>query len=398
MKTQAAIIAADPVYLSWLKEILGPGLELHWLRPDDPAEPVQAQLVLIDQLELVFVEATGGERGGLFEALTDENPQVLIIAVGADSPTESVLEAMRAGARDFFVMGRDDRQLPERLRKLMRKTASAQASADRVARLYSVHSAMAGPSLGWTAQHLALALLEDRRPGDKVLLIDAAQPYGATLVFLNVAQSYSLLDAVQDVHRCDQTLIETAFVRHASGLYLLALPEDLIEPSRIDERDFLALLDVLTKHFHSIVVCTGSNLAVETQAGLVARAHASLMMTDGSILSSRANKHMLKAWRLEGGELDRVGLVVDSDGIAKGLDAASLAQLIELPLWLEAPVNYQSRLRAMNAGESLFKIAPKEPYCRMLRDFARRLSVQEAKNLSCKPGERGGLLTRIFGE
>lgn len=398
MKTQAVIIASDPVYLSWLKEALGSAVELHWVRPDDPAEPVQAQLLGIDPLELIFVEALADpDRITLLEQLSDENPAAIVTAVGADSPTEAVLDAMRAGARDFFVMGRDDRQLAGRLRKLMRKTASSSGLTEAVARIYSIHSAPGGPALAWTAEHLSLALLEDRRPGDRVLLIDAAQPHGASLVFMNLAQSYSLLDAVQDVNRCDQTLIDTAFVKHASGLYLLALPEDLIEPVRLDERDFLALLDVLARHFHSIVICTASNLGVETQAGIVSRAHASVMISDGSILNSRANKHMLKAWRLENCGLDRVGLVVDSDGIAKGLDAASLAQLIELPLWAEMPVNYLPRLRAMNAGESLYSVASKDPYCRAMKEFARRLSVGDAKRLAQKP-ERGGLLKKIFGE
>ncbi len=398
MKTQAAVIARDPVYLSWLKEALGPGMELHWVRPDDPAEPVPAQLLGIDDLELAFVEAgADSESAELLELLADENPLLLLVAVGADSPTDSVLDAMRAGARDFFVMGRDDRQLSERLRKLMRKSASTHGIGERSARIYSIHSSPGGQAMAWTAEHLALALLDDCRPGDKVLLLDMAQPYGASLVFLNLAQNYSLLDAVQDVHRCDATLIDTAFVKHSSGLHVLSLPEDLVEPTRMDERDLLALLDVLAKHFHSIVVCCSSNLGIESQAGVVARARAGFMISDGSILNSRSNKHLLKALRLEECPLDRLGLVVDSDGIAKGLDAPSLAQLIELPLWAEMPVNYQNRLRAMNAGEPLYTQAPKDPYCRAMRDLARRLAVQDPKNLVYR-AESSGLLQRIFGD
>ncbi len=398
MRTQAAVIAADPMYLTWLKEILGPGMDLHWIRADDPADPVLAQLIGIEHLEVAFVEAdSAGGRTSLLEQLADEHSQTLVVAIGADSPTQSVLEAMRAGARDFFVMGRDDEQLSERLRKLMRKSASTQAGQERAARVFSIHSAPGGPALAWTAEHLALALLDECRPGDKVLLIDLAQPHGASLVFMNLAQSYSALDAVQDVYRCDQTLIDTAFVKHSSGLYVLALPEDMVEPAQMVEQDLLALLDVLMKHFHTIVVCTASNLGINTVAGIVSRAQASCMISDGSILNSRANKHLLKALRLEDCSLDRLGLIVDSDGIARGLDAPSLAQLIELPLWAEMPVNYQTRLRAMNAGESLYKIAPKDAYCRAMREFVRRLAVQDVKHLKVKQ-ERGGLLKRILGE
>ena len=239
--------------------------------------------------------------------------------------------------------------------------------------------------------------MENCRPGERVLLLDLAVPHGASLVFLNLAQSYSLLDAVQDVYRCDQTLIDTAFVRHGSGLYVLTLPEDLVEPASFEERDLLALLDVLVRYFHSIVICSAANLAIETTAGIVSRAAASCMISDGGILNSRANKHLLKALRLEDCALDRLGLIVDSDGIARGLDASSLAQLVELPLWGEMPVNAQNRLRAMNAGEPLFKLVPKDPYCRAMQDLARRLAKGDIKAMTVRQ-ERGGLLQRVFGE
>ncbi|MGJ8668528.1 MAG: AAA family ATPase [Oceanococcus sp.] len=398
MKTQAAVIASDPVYLTWLKETLGAGVELNWIRPGDAAEPVPAQLLSIEQLELVFVEADmSGYSSVMLEELADSHPHVLIIAIGADSPTQAVIEAMRAGARDFFVMGRDDQELSERLRKLMRKTSQLNQANDRAGRIFSIHSATGGPALAWTAEHLALSLQETCRPGDKVLLIDLATPHGASLVFLNIAQSYSLLDAVQDVYRCDQTLIDTAFSKHVSGLHVLAMPEDQVEPARLDDQDFLSLLDVLSKHFHSIVLCTGANLAAATLAGVISRAHASFVLSDGSILNSRANKHLIRALRLEDVSLERLGMLVDSDGIARGLDARGLAKLLELPLWGVMPVNFQSRLQAMNAGEPLFTGAPKDAYCAEMRGFAKRLIVQDAKNLSVQD-EKRGLLKRMFGD
>lgn len=397
MKVQAALVAADPVFLTWLKETLGSSVDLHWVRPEDPIEPVSAQLARIDQLEVAFVEAhPAQQRTGLLEQLADENPALLLIAVGADSPSDAVLDAMRAGARDFFVMGRDDQQLSERLRKLMRKSGQTPVRDAARGQLYSVHSAIGSPTAAFTAQHLALALLERAGPGQRVLLLDVAHPVGAALVFMNLAQTYTLLDAVQDVFRCDQTLIDTAFVRHPGGLYVLSLPEDRVEPPTLDEPDLLTLLEVLSKHFDSIVLCAGNNLALETTTSIIGRAYRSLLIGDGSILSGRANKHLIKALRLEQGQLDRLGLLVDSDGLARGLDAASLAQLVELPLWAEMPVQHVNRIRAMNSGESLYKLFPKDPYCESMRRLAAALAEQEVRTLGVA-AEQPGWLRRWFG-
>ena len=61
-----------------------------------------------------------------------------------------------------------------------------------------------------------------------MLLVDLATPSGAAAIFLNLNPTYNVLDAINDAHRCDQTLIDTAFPKHSSGVYVLSLPEDLL--------------------------------------------------------------------------------------------------------------------------------------------------------------------------
>ena len=51
-----ALIASDPLYASWLADVLGEDCELHWLRPDDPEDPALVQLQRLEPPDAVLVE------------------------------------------------------------------------------------------------------------------------------------------------------------------------------------------------------------------------------------------------------------------------------------------------------------------------------------------------------
>jgi len=92
--------------------------------------------------------------------------------------------------------------------------------------LFGVLSAHPGESIAFLAEHLALGILEAQGPNERVLLLDIANPAGAAAIFLNINATYSALDAINDAYRCDQSVVDTAFTRHSSGLYVLITISD----------------------------------------------------------------------------------------------------------------------------------------------------------------------------
>ncbi len=398
MKAQAALIADDPVFLNWLQDSLDASLELHWVRPGDSTDPALDQIRRLSPLDIVFVQVSEHDLSdALIERILENCHDTVVVAVGTQSDADLVIGAMRAGARDFLVLGRDDGELRNRLGKILRRASSATRTQAAPGRMVSLLAASPFENLAWAAQHLALATLEAGVPGERVLLVDAGMPSGASLVFLNLTQSYSLLDAVQDVYRCDQTLIDTAFASHPSGLSILALPEDQIGPVSLDEGDFLGLLDVLSGFFGHVFVAAGTHLPLSLLSGLVRNSHASVLLADPSIVNSRANKHLLQALRLENCPLDRTGIVIDQPVRKLGLAPANLAQLLDMPLWGTLNGQLSQRLQAMNSGEALFKRAPRDAYCDDIRRLADRLrSDSPASSGTALP--RKSLLGSLFGD
>jgi pilus assembly protein CpaE len=246
--------------------------------------------------------------------------------------------------------------------------------------------------IAFTAEHLALACAEQMPKTERVLLVDIANPAGAGAIFLNLNLSYSLLDAVNDVYRADQTLVDTAFTKHASGIYVLSLPEDLIGRPQINIEELLKLLQIMRGLFGCVVVALDGYLPLAGITGIIGQADRTLLLTDQSIIRSRHNKYLLRALRLEDCSLDHAGLVVDRYRRRLGLEPQNLAEILDLKLLATLTGEGDSRVQAMNAGEPLFTIAPKDPYCEDIRRLAVGLLTGEVQPAP----SRAGLLGKLF--
>lgn len=393
MKTQAVVVADDPVYMNWLQNC-APGAEFTLVRPHDAEDLIQRVQVL-GRVDMVFFQvdaASVATRAGWIEHLLDRMPEVPAAAVGAEQNPDVVLAAMRAGARDFFVLRKDEANVAASLGRLLRRNAQVTRGNAVKGKLYTVMSAHPHEGIAFLAQHLALAFVQSAPKGERVLLVDVATPAGAGTIFLNMNQPYTVLDAVNDVHRCDQTLVDTAFPKHASGLYALSLPEDFIGRPQLNHEELQKLLQVLRGLFPVIVVSVDGHVPLSGIKPLIAQSDRSLVMTDQSIIKSRHTKFLLRALRLDECPLDRTALVVDNYRKRLGLEPQNLSELFDLPLMATLSTEGTARIQAMNAGEPLFTFSPKDPYCEGVQKLASALISGQAKVEEAPKG----ILGRMF--
>src|SRR3546814_8876766 len=112
-----------------------------------------------------------------------------------------------------------------------------------------------------------------------------------------------------------------------------------------------------------------------------------------SIIKSRHSKYLLRALRLGDLPLERTSLLVYGFRKRIGLEPENLAEILDLPLFgrLSSSTNH-GRIQAMNAGEPVFSIAPKEPFCADIRALATALLGNQTQMDVNKSG-----LARLFG-
>lgn len=395
MKTLAVVVADDPVYLNWLQHA-AEGIEFTLIAPQDANDLIE-RVQMMGRADIVFFQfdaMNASTRASMVERFLDRMPEVPVAGLGADNNSDVVLTAMRAGARDFFVLKRDDANVAALLGRLLRRSAQTTPGTGRKqqGKLFAVLSCNPSANIAFTAEHLALACAEAMPKTERVLLLDVATPAGAGAIFLNLNLTYTILDAINDVYRADQTLVDTAFAKHASGIYVLSLPEDLIGRPQLNVEDFLQLLSLLRGLFGCIVVALDGQMPLPGITGVIGQADRTLLLTDQSIIKSRHNKYLLRTLRLEDCPLDRTSLVVDGYRRNLGLEPQNLAEILDLKLLTSLTGDATARVQAMNAGESMFVVAPKDPYCDDVRRLAGAILAGEAQVAAA----RQGLLGKLF--
>jgi len=389
MKTKVLVVADDPEFASWLQDAEDANLDVVMIRGLVPTE-LLASVEAQGRYGLVFCEFTPANammRASFVEQFLERHWQVPVVGLGASEDAECMLAAIRAGARDYLVRGRDDAKLGPQIGRLLKRTATASAAVPtKAGQIFLTLSGHPHEAIAFFAEHLALALIERVNPGEKVLLVDLATPSGAAAIFLNLNPTYNVLDAVNDAHRCDQTLIDTAFPKHASGLYVLSLPEDLLGRASFDAEQLLKLMQVLRGLFTYMVVAIDGHAPITALSGLVSMADRSLLLSDQSILKSRHNKYLLRALRAQDCSLDRTALVVDNYRRRLGLEPRNLAELFELPLLSSLQTESFNRLLSMNSGEPLYTLAKKDPYCAGMQELAGLLLSGDMKAVAAPQG------------
>jgi pilus assembly protein CpaE len=389
MKTPAVIIAS-PAYRDWLRARAGEWLELTELSVEEAGQ----QPAVLASAALLLVQLEGPdmhEQARLIERLGERQPDLPIIALGNAQQPDAMLVAMRAGARDFLVPGRDDAGAVAQMERVLRR--GAQRGPGRGGQVFAVISGHPHTGTAFLAEHLALAATEQLARNEPVLLLDLAQPAGAMSVFLNVHQEYSALNAIQDAYRCDQTLVDTAFGRHGSGLYVLGLPESQTGPAIVDASDLGSLLDVVRGLFGLTVVTADATLGLVNLRAVIEHSGRSLLLSDQSILNSRYNQALVRSLRQAGCTLEHLTLAVERYHRKLGLEPDKLAALLQLPLAATLTGDGLNRIQAMNAGESLYSFAPRDEYAQGVRRLAEQMLDRRAHSSVEKPR---GLLGRLL--
>jgi pilus assembly protein CpaE len=322
-----------------------------------------AQVALVD-----FGRRDAAAAAAQVRDLCHENGRLLVVGIGEDDAPETVLAAVRAGARDYLRIGSSADEIEALLERL---GAQAQASAGQRCRWFAVLGARPGENTTLLATHLALALRE-AEPDGRVLLLDVGLPAGDAPLMLGLAAEYTAADALRSVRRLDETLIDTAIARHRSGLHLLSLPPDLPPPA-LTGADLLELGGVLGAHCAAVLVNLGGWTDADVLRAALRLTERALLVVEATVPSCRSARALLDRLHQERIATEALGVVVDGTYRGMQMTPAEVAQGLALPLWAELPASTPARHLALNRGASLYGLRPRDPYPVRTRELAAAL-------------------------
>src|SRR5690606_9524980 len=167
--------------------------------------------------------ASAGDNGtkglrqelSLIEGLVSSNPGMPVLALSERADEDLLLAVMRAGARDFIKVGTRGSEVTANLKRhTVRGWGISAAKEEAAGKITAIISARPGTDAPILASHLAIAM-QRQVP---TLLLDLGIPHADTMMIMGLSAKYTFIDTIRNLRRLDETLIQTGFGRHKSGL------------------------------------------------------------------------------------------------------------------------------------------------------------------------------------
>ena len=276
------------------------------------------------------------------ELLHQEMPDSAIFAIGMLTQPQLIVNAMRAGAREFIERPTNTTDLLEAFVRLTTAQRRVRQEGPR-GKVFSVINAKGGNGATTVAVNLALAL---QSAHGQTALVDMA-PLGHAALHMNLKPVFNVTDATRNLHRMDAQLLESFMTRHAGGLLLLAgtnVPA-VVDPSTAE---FVRLFDMLVTHYRYVVVDASSRF--DAASRLIANLSETVLLVACTDVASLWSAARVQQYLGETGSRERVRLVLNRFRKVPGFSEADAEAAVGAKLLWRVPNQYFAVSGAIDRG------------------------------------------------
>jgi pilus assembly protein CpaE len=281
------------------------------------------------------------------ELLRQEMPDSAVFAIGNLNQPQVIVNAMRAGAREFIERPTTTTDLLEAFVRLTAAQRRVHQEGPR-GKVFSVVNAKGGSGATTVAVNLALALQASH---GQTALVDLA-PLGHAALHLNVKPVFSVIDATRNLHRMDASLLESFMTRHSGGLQLLAganVPA-AIDPSTAE---FVRLFDMLVTHYRYVIVDVSTRF--DACSRLIANLSECVLLVACADVASLWSAARVQQYLGETGSRERVRLVLNRFRKVPGFSEADAETAAGAKLLWRVPNQYFAVSTAIDRGTPLME-------------------------------------------
>jgi pilus assembly protein CpaE len=312
--------------------------------PATPTDPILRQIQDVRaEVVLVDIDPQNVERAiHAIEIIHNNTGEIIIFAIGAMSNPETIVSAMRAGAREYIERTASSESIVDAFTRFSASRGRARTTTGR-ARVFAVCNAKGGSGATTIAVNTAIALQEAH---GGVLLVDFAH-LGHAALHLNVRPTFGLVDALQNLHRMDTSLLQGLMTSCKNGLQLLAGPQQpqLLAPA---VAELARLFDLMVSQFRYVVVDC-SNRVDDTERVLCDLSNAVLLVAQADVVSLWSAGRM-RTFLDEGAGRDRVRLVLNRYKKIPGFSDEDVEAATNCKILWKIPNNHQAIAPAIDKG------------------------------------------------
>jgi pilus assembly protein CpaE len=303
------------------------------------------------QADLMVVDIRGDAPSALasIERLRAGAPSASIFAVALSADPDLILQAMRAGANEFFVWPPADETFYGAVRRTAaRREATTGAKPSTTTLVFFGAKGGSGTTTLAVNCGVEIARLSRR----STVIVDLKPGLGEVALFLGVKPRYTVLDALDNLHRIDREFLRELVVKHKSGLEILAGSEHFDRPGASDAGGMEELFRLLARQYEYIVVDAGNQINACAVSALYT-ADRMFLVANPDVPSVRNAQRLLERVRELGASGDRVRLLLNRAAEPFPIDPKQIETALGHPVHHTFPSDYKTVSTALNSGVPL---------------------------------------------
>ena len=336
--------------------------------------------------DLVLVDIREDAASGLamIERVRADAAGTGVFAVAHAAEPDLILQAMRAGANEFFTWPPPEESFHGAIRRIAARRDAAQGARPNATTLV-FFGAKGGAGTTTLAVNCGVELARlSKRP---TVIVDLKHGLGEVALFLGIRPRFSIVDAMDNLHRLDREFLRELVTKHKSALDILAGSEVFDRPGAGDAAATEELLQILARHYEYIVVDAGCEINSCTVAGLYA-ADTMFLVANPDVPSVRNAQRLLERVRQLGACGERVRILLNRAAEPFPIPAKQIEAAVGHPIHHTFPSDYKVVSTALNSGVPLALSGDSEIATQFDR-FTRRILNPEAGPVAAAPGSRG---------
>jgi pilus assembly protein CpaE len=373
----ALIVSEDAEFITGIARRLRSGAVPVRLLDDHTAQGGAPDVVIVDIRDSMSTAMT------MIEHLRERWANAGIFAIAAGVDANLVIHAMRAGANEFFAWPPQADSFDEAIRRTATRRASA-PSGGAPASTMVFFGAKGGAGTTTLAVNTGVELAANKR----TLIVDLKAGLGEVTLFLGVRSRYTMLDALDNLHRLDQEFMKELVVKHKSGLEILAGSDLFDRPGASDSGAIEEVFRILGRQYEHIVVDAGAQMNPCVVATLYT-ADSICLVTNPDVPSVRNAQRLLDRIGQLGASGDRVRVLLNRAAEPSPIPHQQIESALGHPIYQVFLSDYKTVSTALNSGVPL-ALAGNSELAEQFDSFARRILDPNAVDEQA-PTKRGPL-------
>ena len=304
----------------------------------------------------------------IISELGEVAPNVSILVASSSTDGNLILQAMRAGAKEFLTQPVKPEDFTAALKRISRQRFGDTASTTRSCTTIAVTGATGGVGSTSVAVNIGCALAANEK--NSVVLVDLDLALGDADVLLDTIPEYTLTDVAQNISRLDLTLLKQFFTKHSSGIHFLPRPVNLDGGHHVKPDDLRRITGLLKASFTHLIFDTSKSFS-DVDRVAIESADEILMVTQLELPSLRNVIRVMQSFEDTWQLADSLKIVVNRLGKNSGQISLKKAQdTLGQDVYWRIPNDDRVMTEVRNQGVPLVEYAPRAAVTQSLNQLA----------------------------